>query len=104
MSVGDEWAIVVIVIVALLIHVAIAAGIGFVLSRIHRKTLGLVGFMLFYLGIAVLYTATFSFQMLIYSTPYLAYVIVGLIGYVLGAYLLGENGYRKHIKKVLGHE
>ena len=104
MSVGDEWAIVVIVIVAGLVHGAIAAGIGFVLSRIYRKTLGLVGFMLFYLGIAVWYTITFSFQMLIYSTSYPIYVIVGLIGYVLGAYLLDEKGYRKHIGKVLNHE
>ena len=94
MSVGRE-----IVFFAMWLHGAFALGIGFMWSMIPQKIIGLVGFILFYLGIAVWYTAKFNFQMLIYVTFYPLYVIVGLIGFVLGVYWLGTKGYYDRAKK-----
>jgi len=88
MSIGYE-----IVILGMMIHGAAAFGLGFMWSLIPKKVIGLSGFVLFY--IAIWYTATFNFQMLILSTFYPLYVIVGLISFVFGAYWLGKKGYYK---------
>jgi hypothetical protein len=61
--------------------------IGFLWSLIPKKMIGLAGFLVLYFAIAAWYTATFNFQMLIFSTFYLLYVIVGLAGFALGTYL-----------------
>jgi hypothetical protein len=89
MSIGYE-----VIILGFVIHGIMALGVGFMWSLIPKKVMGLLGFVLFYVAIAIWYTATFNFQMLIYSTLYPSYVIVGLVGFVLGAYWLGKKGYR----------
>jgi hypothetical protein len=90
MSVGYE-----IVALGMLLHGALAFGIGFMLSLIPRKASGFVAFVLFYFTIAIWYTATFNFQMLIYSTFFVPYVIVGLVGFVFGTFCLGRGGHYK---------
>lgn len=103
MSVGYE-----ILALGILLHGAVAFGIGFMSSLIPRKAIGLAAFVLFYFAIAIWYTATFNFQMLIYSTFFVSYVIVGLVGFVFGTLWLGKRGYyrRKSPSKreVLSHE
>lgn len=90
MSVGYE-----IVALGMLLHGALAFGIGFMLSLIPRKAIGFTAFVLFYFVIAIWYTATFNFQMLIHSTFFIPYVIVGMIGFVFGTFWLGTRGHYK---------
>jgi len=84
MSVGYE-----IVALGILLRGAIAFGIGFVWSLIPRKAIGLVAFGLFYTAIAIWYTQTFNFQMLIRETFFVFYVIIGLVGFLFSTYWLG---------------
>ena len=90
MSVGYE-----VIILGMVYHGILAFGIGFMWSLIPKKVIGLSGFVFFYVAIAIWYTATFNFQMLIYSTFYPSYVIVGLISFVFGTLWLGKRGYYK---------
>ena len=103
MSIGYE-----IIVLGMLIHGAVAFAIGFVWSLIPKKAIGLAAFVLFYIVIAIWYTSTFNLQMLIYSTFFVPYVVVGLVGFAFGFYWLGINGYYKKKEsgkmKVLGHE
>lgn len=88
MSVGYE-----VVVLGMLLHGVLAFGIGFMLSLIPRKAIGFAAFVLFYSTIAIWYTATFNFQMLIYRTFFSLYVIVGLVGLMLGTFWLDRRGY-----------
>lgn len=93
MSVGYE-----VLILGMVIHGIMAFGVGFMWSLIPKKVVGLLGFVFFYVAIAIWYTATFNFQMLIYSTVYPFYVVVGLVGFVLQkhiVYWLVKKGYYK---------
>lgn len=102
MSVGIE-----VLFLAFLVHGAMAFSVGFLWSFIPRKPIGLTAFALFYLAIAIWYTAAFNFQMLINTTFYVFYVIVGLVGFACGAFWVGKRGYYKksHSKReVPNHE
>jgi hypothetical protein len=89
-----------VLILMIVVHGTVALGVGFMWSLIPKKFIGLLGFVLFYIAIAIWYTATFNFQMLIYSVLYPHYVIVGLAGFFLGTYWLGKKGYyKKRIKE-----
>jgi hypothetical protein len=98
MSVGYE-----LLILGMVIHGIMAFGVGFMWSLIPKKVIGLSGFVLFYIAIAIWYTATFDFQMLIYSTLYPFYVIVGLVGFVLQErmvhWLVKKGYYKKRMKE-----
>jgi hypothetical protein len=99
MSVGIE-----ILSLMYLVHGAAAFLVGFLWSCIPRKAIGLTVFALFYLAIAIWYTAAFNFHMLINTTFYVFYIIVGLVGFACGAFWLGKRGYYKknHSKKEAG--
>jgi hypothetical protein len=95
MSIGYE-----VIILGFVIHGIMALGVGFMWSLVPKKFMGLLGFVLFYIAIAIWYTATFNFHMLIYSVLYPHYVVVGLAGFFLGTYWLGKTGYyKKRIKE-----
>ncbi|MDH5482310.1 MAG: hypothetical protein OEY22_05470 [Candidatus Bathyarchaeota archaeon] len=94
MSVGYE-----IVILGMLVHGAAAFGVGFMWSLMPKRVIGLLGFALFYIVISIWYTATFNFQMLIYSTFFVSYVIVGLVGFTVGTFWLGIKGYYRKYQR-----
>jgi hypothetical protein len=80
---------------AFLLHGVAAFFVGSLWSLIPRKSIGLMAFALFYLVIAIGYIAEFGFQMLMNTTFYVLYVIVGLVGFAFGAFWSGKRGYYK---------
>ncbi len=95
MSIGYE-----IIILGMMVHGAMAFGVGIMWSLMPKRVIGLFGFVLFYMVIATWYTVEFSFQMLIYSTLFVSYVVVGLVGFAICTYWLGTKGYyRKHMRE-----
>jgi len=99
MSVGIEF-----LFFVFLLHGVVAFFVGFLWSVIPRKSIGLMAFAFFYLVIAIWYTAEFNFPMLIESTFFVLYAIVGLVGFVFGVFWLGKRGHYKKSHSERGAE